>query len=161
MKELKTQLELQAYVDGQLGPLATWRVERKVASDPEARALIARFEALKRMLAANELERCVPEPREFYWSAIARQIELLQLRQRASGKPARPALWLRRLFVPALATAAIALLIGVAALQFNSSPARSVSRHEVVVAVADPGAVTYRDHASGVTLVWFSYPAQN
>ena len=28
-------------------------------------------------------------------------------------------------------------------------------------ALADPGAFTYRDYASGTTLVWLSYPAEN
>jgi hypothetical protein len=32
---------------------------------------------------------------------------------------------------------------------------------EFETAIADPGALVYRDYARKTTLVWFSYPAEN
>lgn len=161
MTNTKTQLQLQAYLDGELGWLATWRVQRRLAADPEARALVARLETLKRAIVENEPERAVNESREFYWSKIARQIQHMQPQQPEPARPLQPDFWPRRLFVHALATACVALLIGLAVVHFTGRTNYTVGMHEVVVAVADPGAITYRDHATGVTLVWFSYPAQN
>jgi len=158
----KTQLKLQAYLDGELRGLRAWRMQRRLASDPEARALAAELETIKRVIAENEPGHAVPESREFYWSKIARQLQQIQSRLPEPGLPARqPAFWPRQLLVPVLATACAALLIGLAVIHFTSRSSYPIGRHEVVVAVADPGAVTYRDHATGVTLVWFSYPAQN
>lgn len=163
MMDSKTQLKLQAYLDGELSGLGAWRMQRRLASDPEARALVAKLETIKRTIAENEPARTVPESREFYWSKIEKQIQQLQPQLPKPDRPVqRPAFWPRQLLVPVLATACAALLVGLAVIHFASRSSYPIGRHEVVVvAVADPGAVTYRDHATGVTLVWFSYPAQN
>ncbi len=161
MMDEKTQLKLQAYIDGELSGLAAWRMQRRLASDPEARALASKFETLKRVLIENEPAGSVPESHEFYWSKIARQIQQLQEHKPEPELAVQPAYPFRRVLVPALATACAALLVGLAILHFATPPRTTIGRYEVVVGLADPGAVTYRDHAAGITLVWFSYPAQN
>jgi len=97
----------------------------------------------------------LPESRDFFWSKIERQIQFEGRPRQAPKRAPLLAQW-RRFLVPATSITALALAGLFAAL----GPSRS-SSPEFEAALSDPGALTYRDYASGTTLVWLSYPAEN
>lgn len=161
MIDKQTQLQLQAYVDGELSRLAAWRMQHRLASDPEARTFVAKLETLKQITVHNEPHHTVPETHQVYWTRIAQLIQQHQPQQADQIKPMQLLFLPRRILMPAVATVCTVLLVGLAIIHLVTKHTCPIGKHEVVVAVADPGAITYRDHATGVTLVWFSYPAQN
>src|SRR4051812_32126786 len=71
----EVELELQAYLDGELAGADARRVESLIAADPQAKALFQELKTTKSLLAANEPEIKLPDSREFYWSKIERAIE--------------------------------------------------------------------------------------
>lgn len=151
---LESQLKLQAYLDGELPAGERRRVEASLAGDAAARGLLAELEQTRRALAGSEQPAPLGESREFYWSQIRRQIE----RSERADRPAEAAsVWasLRRWLVPAAGVAATLLVLLVAVNPWAGG--RGVA---VETALTDSGALTYRDHARGITLVWFSYPGE-
>ena len=152
------QIRLQAFLDGELPEPEARAVAAWLARDAEATALLAELRHTRKALAGFEAEVKLPESREFYWSKIEREIRRLE-----PPAPARPAVspwtaW-RRFFVPAGIVAALVLVAVVAGVQFRASGQSSVP--ELQTAMADSSAFTYRDYSAGMTLVWFSYPAEN
>jgi anti-sigma factor RsiW len=103
------ELKVQAYVDGQLSRRQAQKVERWAAQDPQAQALVAELRVAKSLLTGNDVERLVPESREFYWSKIQRQIERLEQNE-ASAQPT-PLLGWRRYLAPLAGGAFAALLV--------------------------------------------------
>lgn len=148
------QLKLQAYVDGELPEREVREVETELARDGEARALVAELRHTSGALAEFEAGIKLPESREFYWSKIQR--ELQRVEQPAPRRMAIP-LW-QRILIPAGGFAALAL-IGLVAFRGMMHPSRGMGPAETYV--ADSGAVTYRDEAEGMTVVWLSYPGDN
>ena len=148
------QLKLQAYADGELSTSEASEVEALLQSDAEARDLIVELRNTQGALRIFEAQLKVPESRDFYWSKIRRQIE------REEAVPAaRPAIpWWRRILVPAGAFAGLAIA---AMLAFQSVQPTTQPDSFLETSLADSGAVTYRDEAEGMTLVWLSYPAEN
>jgi anti-sigma factor RsiW len=138
----EAQLKLQAFLDGELPEAEAREMADKLAREP------AGFEEGIRL----------PESREFFWSKIEREIARPE-----KAAPAPPAtLWmarLRRFLVPATAMALLAIA-GFVATRQSGSPFL-LGGAETETALADPGAFTYHDYASGTTLVWLSYPADN
>jgi anti-sigma factor RsiW len=149
-----TELKLQAWLDGELPEAEARQVTQWLAQDREAASLADELRNTRQALAGSEPEVRLPESHEFYWSKIEREIQRLET-------PARPAaahgfgVWFRRFLVPAAAVAA--LVVAAVALLRPAAPFSST----VETALADPGAMTYRDDAAGTTLVWLSYPAEN
>jgi anti-sigma factor RsiW len=72
--ELSLELELQAWLDGELSAPNARRIDPKIVGDEEASRLITGLQAIKTALAGNETARTVPETRASYWSKIERQI---------------------------------------------------------------------------------------
>src|SRR6185295_13039907 len=70
----EAQLKLQAWVDGELTAKDAAEVSAWVANDNAAKSLADELRMAKTVLAGNEPEYAVPASREFYWSAIERQI---------------------------------------------------------------------------------------
>jgi len=176
------QLKLQSYLDGELSAHEARRVVGWLAADAEAGALAGELRNTKQALAGNEMPLTLPETREFYWSKIAREIQRQQTTE-AAPATARLGLWLKgrvgvladrkaaatgwlgvwwkRILVPAVSVACLAMIVGIAVKQLGGHAGGAVGRHELVAALTDSGAITYRDDSAGVTLVWFSYPSQN
>lgn len=153
---MNQELKLQAYLDNELPPEEAREVANWLARDREAVALLKSLKATRQALAQFESGIRVPESREFYWSKIRREIETLEA---ARPEPVRVS-WLvqlRRFLIPASA-AALLVIAGFVVTRDDSLP-RGGSVEELETAVADPKAFTYRDYASGATLVWLSYPA--
>ena len=146
------QLKLQAYLDGELSASDAREVEALVQSDVAASELLAELRNTISALQAFEVDVKLPESREFYWSKIRRQIESVE-----AVPVARPTVpWWRRILVPtgAFAVFAIAAMLALNRSGPNQSPLLETS-------LDDAGAITYRDEAEGMTLVWLSYPPEN
>jgi anti-sigma-K factor RskA len=71
--------QLHAYHDGELNRLGRWRVERRIARDPEARAELARLRALGDALRAQAERVSAPD----LWSRIV--LELPPARPKAGA----------------------------------------------------------------------------
>ncbi len=151
------QLKLQAHFDGELSGPEAQEVEAALASDVEARALLAELRNTCGALAGFESEIKLPEAREFYWSKIQREIQ-----RQEQGQPVRPTPlpWWRRFLLPSGAFAAVAIAGLLAAHQMGwlSGGDRAP---QVEIFLADSGAMTYRDELERTTVVWFSYPGEN
>ena len=164
MMDYKSQLKLQAYLDGELSERERREVESVLARDPAAAALVAELRNTRTALADFEHEVRLPESREFFWSKIAREIDRqAQAEQgRDSLRESAPILWWldawRRWLVPAMAVAALALVVVIGGLHFQSARGRAPTLEAEFV---DPGAFIYRDYAQGITVVWLSYPAED
>lgn len=149
------QLKLQAYLDGELAERETRAVEATLAGDAEARALLTELQNTAGALADFESGLKLPETREFFWSKIEREI---QRQDKPAGRPA-PVLFWRRFLIPAGAFAAL-VLVGLIGLK-SFGPANDAQAAAVETFLTDAGAMTYRDEAEGMTVVWLSYPAEN
>jgi len=160
MMDHQSQLKLQAYLDDELPGREARRVDAWLAADAEARALLGELRNTRQALADNEMPIRLPETREFCWSKIEHEIKHQEM---ATSAPvaSRVGVWWKRILVPAASVACLATILVVAIKQFDGRGGKTPGRHELVAALTDSGAITYRDDAAGVTLVWFSYPSQN
>lgn len=150
-----TQLQLQAYFDGELDGLEARQAKAWLKEDPEAEALLAELASTRELLRHCGAEIRLPESREFFWSKIERTIAT---QARPGSRPRNE--WLSllpawRFFVPA---GSLVALVITAVLAVRAPETANVPANESTV--SDPGAMTYRDEASGTTLVWLSYPAE-
>lgn len=152
------QLRLQAYVDGELSAGEARDVSELLAQDTEARGLVAELKNTRSALAVFEMETKLAESRDFYWSKIEREIQRLERPETAAAPISFFAAW-RRFLIPA--TAISALVIGVLIVGRQVAPEGAFRSPETETTFADSGGFTYRDYASGMTLVWLSYPAEN
>lgn len=150
------QLKLQAHLDGELSDRENRNLEASLAGDAEARALLTELRNTNAALAGFEADVKTPGSREFYWSKIQREIQRLEKVEAAPA--ARVPAWRRFLF-PATAFAAVAIFGLLTAMQMGWLPGGASSGWET--ALTDTGAVTYRDEAQRMTVVWLSYPADN
>ena len=152
------ELKLQAYLDGELPSGEAKEVADLIAQNSDCRALLTELTHTRCALAGFEAEIKLPEMREFYWSKISREI------QRAESKvPARSSVSAFTL-LSRLAVASglvVALLIGILAVKQQSGIDRRFPIAETDTDQAAAATFTYRDFASGTTLVWLSYPAEN
>lgn len=154
---LEQELKLQAWLDGELPPAEAARLAQTAQDDPRARQLVAELTAVKTALAGNELERKVPDTREFYWSQIQRRIQREETRSVpvATSISALLARW-RRLIAPMAGALAGAALLVVSIRQSVPVPAFV----ETTVTSSDFDALTYHDQSSGMTVVWLKYREQ-
>ncbi len=152
------QLKLQAYLDGELPSGEGRGMADRIAQDPETRALLAELTHTRGALAGFEAEIKLPESREFYWSRIARDIQRAEKRTPVRTTPSIFAL-LRRLAVPS--GVMVALLLGLLVLKPQLGIGHRFGVAETETAQVDAGTFTYRDFASGTTLVWLAYPPEN
>ena len=152
------QLKLQAYLDAELPSGEAKDVAELVARDADTRALLSELTNTRNALASFESEIKLPETREFYWSKIARDIQRQErnMPERSSGSIFT---LLRRLAVPSVVM--VALLMGMLVIKQQLGLDRRFGVAETDTAQVDAGTFTFRDFASGTTLVWLSYPAEN
>jgi len=152
------QLKLQAYLDGELPDGEARPVAGLLAQDAEARALLAELKNTRAALAGFEADIKLPESREFYWSKIEREIERQSAMIEPERKFASPFASFRRILAPVCAIAILVIVGLVAIRQVDFSDRRGL---EVKAEFVDGGALTYRDHTQGLTLVWLPYPAES
>ena len=152
------QLKLQAYLDGELPARDARDVAAWVEGDPAAAALLDGLKAVREALDVAQPQVAVPETREFYWSKIARRIEVLE----RTESDVRPAWRWQNLLWPIGATAvclAVVLLQNPFAGTKDPTLASIAPDADTPIVEAmqpDSEATTYRDESDGTTLVWFS-----
>jgi anti-sigma factor RsiW len=151
------QLELQAYLDGELSAQAARRVAAWVGRDQEARSLLAELKTTKTALAGNEPEAALPETREFYWSKISRAIQ--------AAEPAEPRPdfgWLlawRRFLAPVGGLALVALLaFGVSRFLLDDPTRHLVEIENLSEHISS---LAYRSQSDNMLVVWIQDRGQN
>ena len=147
------QLKIQAFVDGELTEDEAIEVASLAARQPEVNALARELKNTRNALASVETGMLLPESREFYWSKIQREIE--RLAPAEAPAPGRsPVAALFRWLAPAtgLAVLLAAGYIFLGAPDVNGSGLRWQAAYDGV------NALTYRDQAEGMTVMWLSYP---
>jgi len=156
MIDFPTQLKIQAYLDGQLSATESGDIATLISSNPEAAALHAELTSIRNALSGAELEYRVPDTRDFYWSRISREIS----RAGQDGTvPSSP--YMRRLltgWLKPLGAVCMAAIVGVLAWH---QVAQSTPEQGIVTALMDAESITFQNDNTGVTFVWFTYPAEN
>jgi anti-sigma factor RsiW len=154
------QLKVQAYLDGELGEAESREVANLLARDQDATLLLGELRMTRQVLRGAESGIKLPESREFFWSKVSREIERMEAvsAREPAAKVSAWAAW-RRFLLPAGAVASLALAILFIGSQIGIF--QTANGPEFETAIADPGALVYRDYARKTTLVWFSYPAEN
>ena len=149
----ENELKLQAYLDGELAVPDAQAVEAQVQANAEVRAMAAELRWTKAMLKGNDLERTVPETRDFYWSKIEQTIQAGQAAVLSRDRIHGPRFnWLSR-FWPQLGGAwAVSLLLVLATIRFGwlAGPSWIEADH----ASNDLGAMVFRSDAERMTMVW-------
>ncbi len=149
----ENELKLQAYLDGELSGRDAQAVEALLKDNPEAQALAAELRWTKAALQGNDLQRTVPETREFYWSQIERALAAPAEAVRA--QPRRRGIvfpWLSR-FWPQLSGAWVAsLLLVLTAVQYGWLG--RTSWIETDHASNDMGAMVFHSESERMTMVW-------
>ncbi len=155
------ELQIQAWVDGELGPEATRLMVERVRQDPEARALADNLKAFSGLVREECPQPAVPVSRDFYWSGIRRGIE--QASPEATRSPAsaasHPARWLAWLLPLGAAAMAIALFL-------PSGPTpdpeggtlvasdQALIDHEIETPSSDVSSLTFYAAQDSMTIVW-------
>ncbi len=146
-------LKLQAWLDGELPPGEARDIERTVAEDPAAAALLRELKLIKTAVREFDGHPKLPEAREFFWSKIERSIAA---QERAAESAATRAGWrilFKRFLVPAFGVAMV-VIAGMLAV-----PRQTPANSRIVTASSGEPAFVYHDDAGGTTLVWLTYPA--
>lgn len=146
------QLQLLAYVDGELSKRQVRRLENLIAGDGEAQALVAELQMTKNLLAGYEVDARVPEAHDFYWSKIERAI----LQQEAAGGRGDGGFHWRKLFAPLAGLAAVVVL-GFLGLRFNDYAllGQSVGQlAEVETESEHMGSFSFRSQSGNMFVVW-------
>jgi len=145
------ELQIQAFVDGELSARQARKVEEWLANDTEAQTLVRELQATKAALAHNEPQVGLPETREFYWSKIQRQIEAAVPEREAAQVP----LWLawRRYLAPVTAVAAVAML---ALFSMKEVGLDEADRHlaEIENLSEHASSLSFRSQSENMFVVW-------
>jgi anti-sigma factor RsiW len=153
------KMRLQAWVDGELRGGERRQVESWLAQDANAQAWVADLRAVARCLAAHETPRPVPESREFYWSKIARAIELELAADEAVQRFKPWASWRRWWVVPAAALSLLALggFLLTRALPDRQSPAVLAVASEIETPLKEVSSFSFRAESERMTVVWVNF----
>ena len=149
---MSTELELniQAYLDGELGEREAREVGAVLESDADARQLLAELKTTAGVVCANEPRITLPESREFYWGKIQRAIE----HEPQRAKPAF-AFWqsVTRILVPA-AGVALVLFLGIASLKVPTSTDPLAHLAEVENLSEHMTSFSFRSQSHNMFVVW-------
>ena len=152
--DLEAQLKLQSFLDGELPEREAREVANWLARDQEATVLLTELRQTRKALTGFEEAIRLPESREFYWSKIQREIGRSEAHTQTGASSVPLLARVRRLLMP---VAGLAVLVVAALLVLPSAQHNPPSE----TALADSGAMVYRDNSAGATFVWLSYPADN
>lgn len=158
---LEQQLKLQALLDGELPEREAREILAWTQRDAAAAALLAELKHTRQTLTQSPPRLVVPEPREFFWSKIEREIQRLEPHP-AAATELSVFTALRRWLLPAVAVSALVIAGMVAHFNAPQPDAETVADADapsVETTLANSEATTYRDASEGTTLVWFSYAA--
>lgn len=153
---IRQQLKVQAYLDGELSPHAARQVESLLRHDREAKRLYASLKETRKILRKNEGPVALPVSGDYYWSRIEQRMMTL-------GLPSAPAhawwppvwAWLARRWkwlAPAAAAGALLLLMSPAKVSWPHPI--DLTGLEVESEYADANVVTFQSEADDITVVW-------
>lgn len=147
------ELQLQAYLDGELSASEARKVTELLAQNATAQALLNELTITKTALQGNELEIPLAETHDFYWSKIVREIE----RQDRMAAPAPVMPWWRgslKYFAPLAGLAAVCLLLMIPGTKEGEGEASSAAVIENLS--PDMVASTFRSQSDGLKVIWLS-----
>jgi hypothetical protein len=143
------QLQLLAYMDSELPSREVRQMAQMVANDSRLRELLKELGNVKLAIAGNESERKVLLSRAFYWNkidcAIVRQREEEVRRNEARSERIG---WL---------AAAGSVVLGICIIPIWYPESQFSDQRppgELEVALAEVGAIAFRDQRAGLTVVW-------
>ena len=156
MINYETQLKLQAYLDGELSAGEAKAIADLLASEPGAQALYQELRIARSLLSGNELERKLPESREFYWSKIQRQIERVESTLTDGvAEPEAPRWWTRFLApVGVLAGLTIFVVVALRSPEGGRSFLALDDSHEIETPLEETSSFSFRSEAAAMTVVW-------
>ncbi len=159
---------LTALLDGQLGALRRWRVNRHVRACPVCAAEYRRQQHVRRMLAeAPPAAQPMSDSPEFFWSKVRSEIE--RRGDETVSVPERRltlADWLGQ-HQPALAAVTVVVVAAVAGLWMlagrgpapespTAAPPQFAEVRQVSTSLPDTVATQFQSEAAGVTVIWVS-----
>lgn len=149
------QLELQAWVDGELSAGDARRVAAFAEANADARLLADELRMARDFISSNEIEVKVPETREFYWSQVQRRIESAESVREASPRLSWPFVW-SRLVSPLSGLALVAFLAVVSFNTFRGPAIDDSARFMVEVENLsdDVGSISYRSQSENMFVVY-------
>lgn len=149
------QLELQAWIDGELSAADARRVAAFAESNADARLLAVELRMAKAFISSNEPEVKLPETREFYWSQVQRRIERVESVSETSSSLSWPFVW-RRLVSPLSGLALVAFLAVVSFNTFRGPVIDDSARFMVEVENLsdDVGSISYRSQSENMFVVY-------
>jgi anti-sigma factor RsiW len=149
------QLKLQACLDGELPDREAREVAEWVAQNPDAKSLLEELRLTAGYLKGAELDRVVPESREFYWSKILQGIERTEREVPQGIRAGWISNW-RRVLAP-LAGFALVAFLGVALIREQTTdpgdPPLSYLA-EVETPTPEVGAYSFRSQSGNMFVVW-------
>ena len=158
---LEVQLKLQAFMDGELSSREGGEVAEWLAQTPEAQALAAELRLTRDFLAGQELERSVPETREFYWSQIERRLPAADAPPEEAPPLVSLTWWLRWLIPVGAAALLTFWLVSPPGMDRPSNMAFLEGPEEIDTSVPDTSTVSFHAASEGVTVVWIDMSGLN
>lgn len=147
------QIQLQAYLDGELSDRDARKVTDLLANSEEARALFSELQFTRTALVENEPEVKLPESREFFWSKIEREIRQLEAAPKKSAATLTAFAWLQRYLMP-VSVAAVAAVIGIFAMS-KSQPIQTASAiGEMEALSGEMDSISFRSEAERMTVIY-------
>ena len=152
----ETELKLQAYLDGELAAGEAKAIADLLARDAGAQALYQELRSAKSLLAENELERKLPDSREFYWSKIQRQIEREESAAVDGARDPAVSPWWPRFLAPAGVLAGLAILVAVVLRSPDGGGSFLAldDSHEIETPLEETSSFSFRSEAAAMTVVW-------
>lgn len=164
------QLEVQAWVDGELSARDAGRVAAFVESDANVRALAEELRTTRAFVSSNEPEFKVADTREFYWSQIRRQIDAAEQGAAADGSSSAPSVagWVAawRRFTTPLSGFALVLVLAFGSFSLLRNPSLENLSSSQLVEVEDLsediGSISYKSASENMFVVYvYSKDAAN
>ena len=144
------EAKLALHAGGDLGPIARWRTQRHLASCPECREEIARFEQLRQLLPSLD------DSPELHWNRLAAEMRANIRLGLAAGECVRAderagagSMWSSARVGVALASAAVLLATGVVL----ERPGATVARETGVVVQATADGIQVRQGGQSLGLM--------
>ena len=156
MIDHETELKLQAYLDGELPAREAKAIADLLGRDAGAQALYQELRIAKSLLVENELERTLPESREFYWSKVQRQIERVESTQADGLTEPAASRWWPRFLTPAGVLAALAVFVAVVLRSPEGGETFLAldDSHEIETPLEETSSFSFRSEAAAMTVVW-------
>ncbi|MBA4146824.1 MAG: hypothetical protein H0X66_01830 [Verrucomicrobia bacterium] len=147
------QLQLQAYLDGELSDRESRKVTDLLASNEEARNLFSELQFTRTALVENEPEFKLPESREFFWSKIQREIRQTEAAPVPTAAGVSVFAWLQRYLMPVSVVAVLAV-IGIFAMSKSQPTQTAYAFGEIEALNGDMDSITFRSEAERMTVIY-------